>query len=76
MTNKNIHLNLKVGSELNSIFEKPEKRMTKIEQVEKINIELSSLDRKILILQNDFNNLLFKKTNLLVLIDNEKNKWN
>lgn len=68
---KQIHMNLQVGSNLSSIFEQS-KKPSKKEQVEKINKELSKLDKQILSLKYEFNELLLSRAKLLVDIDKKR----
>ena len=74
---KQIHMNLKVGSNLKSIFEKEQpkrvpRQLTTLEKIEKINKKLSELDNEILILEKKCRKLHYEKANLFNLLDEEK----
>ena len=67
-----IHMHLEVNGNYDSIFEKSQFRISKEDKVEKINVELKKLDKKILLLQEEFNELLLSRAKLLVEIDEKK----
>jgi len=70
MVSKNRNINIKDQGNFKSLFlqEKEQKEL----RVEIISKELKSLDKSILIMQNDFNKLSEEKTLLLLELENDK----
>jgi hypothetical protein len=68
----NQEMNIKVFyGNFSTIFER-EQKLTKAQEVEKINRELAKLDQQILIMQNDYRDLILKKELLMYEIKEEK----
>ena len=65
-------MNIKVYyGNFSTIFEH-EQKLTKAQEVENINRELAKLDQQILIMQNDYRDLILKKELLMHEIKEEK----
>lgn len=68
----NTEINIKVyGGNFPTIFERVEK-ITREEEIESLNKQLKNLDREILFLQSQFNDLILKKAKLMHEIEEEK----
>lgn len=65
---QNHKINLKVSGNFNSIFVRT--KLTKKEQIEKINKKLSKLDQQILVYQTEFNQLQYNKLKLIEELKN------